>query len=98
VTPIQKAAWAADRQVYRNAGLLYRSHHKQVETRRRHEVGFYSDDRLFLDDVAQLLPLSRPIVATTESHRNSLLSRLQAYGLDIGTAIEQGRYVALDGC
>ncbi len=32
----------------------------------------------------------------TESHRDSLLLRLQAHGLDIGAAIEQGRYIALD--
>jgi len=36
------------------------------------------------------------IVVATESHRDSLLPRLQAHGLDIGAAIEQGRYVALD--
>ena len=38
----------------------------------------------------------RLIVVATESHRDSLLSRLQAYGLDIGAAIEQGRYISLD--
>src|SRR5262249_48429602 len=31
-----------------------------------------------------------------ESHRESLVPRLQAYGLDIGAAIEQGSYLALD--
>ena len=36
------------------------------------------------------------IVVATESHRDSLLPRLQAYGLDIGAAIEQGRYISLD--
>ena len=37
------------------------------------------------------------IVVATESHRDSLLLRLQApHGLDIGAAIEQGRYIALD--
>jgi hypothetical protein len=36
------------------------------------------------------------IVVATKLHRDSLLPRLQAYGLDIGTAIEQGRYIALD--
>jgi MEDS: MEthanogen/methylotroph, DcmR Sensory domain len=36
------------------------------------------------------------IVVATESHRNSLLTGLQAYGADVDMAIEQGRYVALD--
>ena len=27
---------------------------------------------------------------------DSLLPRLQAYGLDVGAVIEQGRYIALD--
>jgi len=36
------------------------------------------------------------IVAATESRRASLLPRLQMYGVDIGVAIEQGRYLALD--
>jgi hypothetical protein len=36
------------------------------------------------------------IVAATESRRDALLPRLQVYGLDIGAAIEQGRYVTLD--
>ena len=36
------------------------------------------------------------IVVATEAHRNSLFARLQALGLDMPAAIEQGRYVALD--
>jgi len=36
------------------------------------------------------------IVVATESHRESLLLRFQAHGLDIGTAIEKGRYIPLD--
>jgi hypothetical protein len=66
-----------------------------------HEVGFYSDDRFFLDDVthfvgAALKAGNAAIVVATESHRNSLLLRLQASCLEIGAAIEQGRYIALD--
>ena len=66
-----------------------------------HEVGFYSDDRRFLDDLAQFVGTAlrvgnAAIVVSTESHRDSLLPRLQAYGLDVGAAIEQGRYIALD--
>jgi DNA-binding NarL/FixJ family response regulator len=72
-----------------------------VGTGRHHEAGFYSDDRRLLDHLTQfagaaLKSGNATIVAATESHRDALLSRLQAYGLDIGAAIEQGRYVALD--
>ena len=66
-----------------------------------HEVGFYSDDRRFLDDLTQFIGAAlktgnAAIVVATESHRDSLLPRLQAYGLDVGAAIKQGRYIALD--
>jgi DNA-binding NarL/FixJ family response regulator len=66
-----------------------------------HEVGFYSDDGLFLQDVTRFIGAAlkagnAAIAAATESHRNSLLPSLKAYGLDIGVAIEQGRYIALD--
>jgi DNA-binding NarL/FixJ family response regulator len=72
-----------------------------ADTACRHEVGFYSDDRRLLDDLMQFIGAAltagnAAIVAATESHRNSLLLRLQAQGLDVGGAIEQGRYIALD--
>ena len=68
---------------------------------RRHEAGFYSDERSFLDDLTQFIGVALKagngaIVVATESHRDSLLPRLQALGLDVGAAIEQGRYIALD--
>jgi DNA-binding NarL/FixJ family response regulator len=74
---------------------------KGVETTRDHVAGFYSDDRRLLDDLTQFVGAAlkagnAAIVVATESHRDGLLPRLQAYGLDIGAAIEQGRYVALD--
>jgi hypothetical protein len=66
-----------------------------------HEVGFYSDDQRFLEDLTQFVGAAlragnAALVVSTESHRDNLLPRLQAYGLDIGAAIEQGRYIALD--
>ena len=66
-----------------------------------HEVGFYSDDRYLLDDLTEFIGAAltvgnAAIVVATESHRDSLLQRLQAYGSDIGAAIEQGRYISLD--
>jgi CheY-like chemotaxis protein len=67
----------------------------------RHEAGFYSDDRCFLDDITQFIGAAlkagnAAIVAATESHRDSLLLRLQELDLDIDDAVEQGRYIALD--
>jgi DNA-binding NarL/FixJ family response regulator len=74
---------------------------RNMEIAHRHDVGFYSDDASLLDDLTQFIGAAlkvgnAAIVVATESHRGSLLPRLQAYGLDLGAAIEQGRYVALD--
>jgi DNA-binding NarL/FixJ family response regulator len=67
----------------------------------RHDVGFYSDDARLLDDLTQFIVAAlkagnAAIVVATELHRERLLPRLQARGLDIGTAFEQGRYIPLD--
>jgi DNA-binding NarL/FixJ family response regulator len=67
----------------------------------RHEAQFYSDDEGFLDGLMQFVRNALEtgnavIVVATESHRASLLQRLEAENLDIGAAIEQGRYIALD--
>ena len=72
-----------------------------VETAHHHEVGFYSDQRSLLENVTQFTGAAldvgnAAIVVATESHRDSLLSRLEVRGLDIGAAIKQGRLVALD--
>jgi DNA-binding NarL/FixJ family response regulator len=72
-----------------------------VPSPRSHEVGFYSDDRRLLEHLTQFVGAAlkggnAAIVAATESHRAALLPRLQVYGLDMGAAIEDGRYVALD--
>jgi len=66
-----------------------------------HEVVFYSDDGQLLDRLSQFIADvlnagNAAIVIATESHRDGLVRRLQAYGLEIGAAIEQGRYIALD--
>jgi DNA-binding NarL/FixJ family response regulator len=76
-------------------------HQRSMEFDCRHEVGFYSDDASLLDGFTQFIGAalksgSAAIVIATESHRDSLLLRLQAHGLDIGAAIEQGRYIPLD--
>jgi DNA-binding NarL/FixJ family response regulator len=72
-----------------------------VEMARHHEVAFYSDDLELLNNVTQFIGVAlkagkAAIVVATDSHRNNLLPRLRAFGLDIGTAIQEGRYIAVD--
>ena len=74
---------------------------RQAKKQPRHIAGFYSDDASFLKAFTDFIGAnlkfgSAVIVVGTESHRASLLSRLQLPGLDIGEAIEQGRYISLD--
>jgi DNA-binding NarL/FixJ family response regulator len=68
---------------------------------RRHEAGFYSDDASLLDGFTQFIGTALEagnavIVVATESHRESLLPRLQVHGVDISAAIAEGRYLSLD--
>jgi DNA-binding NarL/FixJ family response regulator len=68
---------------------------------RCHEVQFYADDASFLDGFttfisAALKAGNAAIVVATESHREKLLQILQADGLNIRAAINEGRYIALD--
>lgn len=71
------------------------------ETCRHHEVGFYSDERNFLGHVTQFVGTAlkagnAAVVVVTEAHRQSLLRRLLAYGLDIHAALKRGRYIVVD--
>jgi MEDS: MEthanogen/methylotroph, DcmR Sensory domain len=64
-------------------------------------VHFYSDDATFLIGFSHFIEAALEagdpvILLATESHRKSLFQRLQAQGVDVATAIEQGRYVPLD--
>lgn len=66
-----------------------------------HEVAFYADDRSVVDGYARFIEISLKaenavIVVVTESHRASLLPKLEAARVDIPAAIEQGRYIPLD--
>lgn len=72
-----------------------------VEIARHHEVGFYSDDRFFLNDLTLFIGSAlkvgnSAIVVASASHLDDLLPRLRAQGLDMDKAIEEGRYLALD--
>jgi hypothetical protein len=74
---------------------------RNIEIAHRHDVGFYSDDAGLLHDLTQFIGAAlnagkAVIVVATEPHRDSLLLKLQADGLDIGAASEQGMYIALD--
>jgi len=74
---------------------------QNMEIACRHEAGFYSDDASLLDAFTQFIGAALKagdavIVVATESHRESLLPRLQTHGLNIGAAIEQGIYISLD--
>ena len=68
---------------------------------RRHPVQFYSDDQSFLDRFTRFITdalneQNGVIVVATESHRRSLLQRLQAAGEDVAAAVEQKHYIPLD--
>jgi len=72
----------------------------RTESRRhRHEVIFYSDDRVFLDGLSRFIGTalkagSGAIVVATESHREGLLQRLEAFGVNRSDA--EGRYIERD--
>jgi DNA-binding NarL/FixJ family response regulator len=65
-----------------------------------HEVLFYSDDAGFLENFSDFIEAAFKagnvaIVVVTESHRASLREILQAHGVDVATAVEEGRYIPL---
>jgi DNA-binding NarL/FixJ family response regulator len=73
----------------------------ELRCTRKHEVEFYSDDAAFVTGFAYFiegaLKAGRSVVvAATESHRESILHRLQELDVDIVASMEQGRYLALD--
>jgi DNA-binding NarL/FixJ family response regulator len=66
-----------------------------------HEVLFYSDDTVLLDSVTRFIaaPLkagNAAIVIATQAHRDTLLQRLKAEGVDTDGALQQGTYISLD--
>jgi CheY-like chemotaxis protein len=68
---------------------------------RRHEALFYPDDAIFLDGCTRFIAAALGAgdvvaVVATESHRDSLFSRLKAEGLDVDEAIKHRRYLSLD--
>ena len=66
-----------------------------------HAVQFYSDDESFLNRCSQFIATAlhdgnAVMVFTTEIRRKLLHQRLQAQGIDMAAAIDQGRYIPLD--
>jgi hypothetical protein len=71
------------------------------ETIGHHEAVFYSNDAQLLDNMSEFIGAAlstgnAAVVVATGSHRDDLVHRLQAYGLDVDAALEEGRYIALD--
>jgi hypothetical protein len=64
-------------------------------------VVFYSDDRRLIDRLSEFIwsalkSGNAAVVFATDYHRDGLMQRLRAYGVDIAAVIEQGRYIAFD--
>jgi DNA-binding NarL/FixJ family response regulator len=67
----------------------------------RHEVLFYSDDTVLLDSLTRFIAAAlkdgnAAIVLATKLHRDSLLQRLKAGGVDTDGALQHGTYISLD--
>jgi DNA-binding NarL/FixJ family response regulator len=66
-----------------------------------HEVLLYSDDTVLLDRLTRFIATAlkvgnAAIVLATKPHRDGLLQRLKAGGVDTERALQQGTYVSLD--
>jgi DNA-binding response OmpR family regulator len=67
----------------------------------RHEILFCSDDAVLLDSLTRFIAAAlkagnAAIVWATESHRDTLLQRLHAWGVDIDAATQRGTYISAD--
>lgn len=67
----------------------------------RHEILFFTDDEILVNGFAHFvgsaLNAGNPaIVLATESHRESLLQRLNEHGVEVDAAIQKGTYISLD--
>jgi DNA-binding NarL/FixJ family response regulator len=78
-----------------------RNHPHGGTAKNDHEVKCYPDDAAFVEGFASFIETTLRngdgvVVLATESHRASILQRLRLTGVDVGSAIEEGRYVPLD--
>jgi DNA-binding NarL/FixJ family response regulator len=74
---------------------------RKEEIERSHVVRFYPDDASLLAGFTRFIEAAlnagnAVIVLVTESHRKGLFQRLQAQGLNLGIAIEQGTLIPLE--
>ena len=72
-----------------------------VESLRKHEVQFYSDDEACLSDFTAFIRTAleagkAAIAVVTDSRRAGLLHELQRHGIDTAAAAEQGQLILLD--
>lgn len=83
----------------RSGKVVSRFRMQRVE--KNHEPRFYSDDSGFVDDFAHSIEAAfengnAVLVVTTESHRENLLQKLKADGVDVDTATERNLYISID--
>jgi DNA-binding NarL/FixJ family response regulator len=74
---------------------------ESADAHNRHEVQFYANDSVFLSSAARFIADSlkvanATIVLATKPHREGLVQRLNAEGIDTDGAIQQGTYISLD--
>lgn len=73
----------------------------KMESTRRHEVLFYSDDVILVESITHFIGAAlkfgnAAIVFATKPHREMLLQELKAQGVDAGVFIQEGAYVSLE--
>ena len=74
---------------------------EEEQAPQRHEVLFYSGETVLLDRVTHLIAVAlkagdAAVVIATKAHRESLLHRLKAEGVDTDAAVQRGTYISLD--
>ena len=84
-----------------NAASLAPLAHSANHDHSGHVVQFYGEDGFLLDELSRFIGTAlgageAAVVIATQEHRDGLARRLQAWGLDTGKAIVQGRYILLD--
>jgi DNA-binding NarL/FixJ family response regulator len=74
---------------------------QEAKVPHRHEVLFYSEDAVFLDNLTDFIAVAleagdMAVAIATESHQDGLIQRLKARGVDIDGAIREGTYISSD--
>jgi len=90
-----------DDKIFLSSSLRSHVTDKTAVVTHRHEVAFYPDDASVVDGYARFIKSvlndgNAVIVVVAESHRPSLVQRLEADGVDVTAAIQEGSYVPLD--